>query len=109
MKYAPVNLEECFSILKNDLSAKDLTDIAAMDQKQLCRLHHNLGRWIRNNFGLWERGPLNLFFLGIGIAHPDDMSGIIIESFWHHLKNEPLELEKQIKFYQDFWKKSENQ
>lgn len=109
MQKLPSNLEECFEVLKNELQQEDLCAIKFMQQKDICRLHHNLGRWVRNNWKLWESGPLTKFFNELDIHHADDMSGIIIESFWLHLRNEPLELERQIKFYQDFWKKPENQ
>lgn len=105
----PSNLEECFKALKMELSPSDINKIMFMKMEELCRLHHNLGRWIRNNWGLWaDDGPLKDYFNGIGLHHADDMSGLIIESFWHHLRNEPLEIEKQVKEYQDFWAKSEN-
>lgn len=105
----PSNLEECFKKLERDLSLDDLTAIPKLSKQQLCRLHNNLGRWIRNNFKLWEGGPLKDYFEGLGLHHPDDMSGVIIESFWHHLRGEPLEVERQIQKYKDFWAKSENQ
>lgn len=109
MNELPKNLDDCFSMLESELCSGDLECIVEMKQEDLLRFHHNLGRWIRNNYKLWEEGPLTSYFNDMGIHHPDDMSGIIIESFWHHLREEPLELERQIKEYQDFWKKPENQ
>jgi len=32
------------------------------------------------------------------------MSGIILESYLRRLNNQPIELEAQTKFYQDYWK-----
>lgn len=105
----PVNLEDCFKVLKIELSPADINKIMSMKMEELCRLHHSLGRWIRNNWSLWaDDGFLKDYFNGIGLHHADDMSGLIIESFWHHLRNEPLEIKKQVKEYQDFWAKSEN-
>ncbi len=103
-KKIPTNLEECFQKLEMDLPLSDLKAISQMSKQQLYRLHHGLGRWIRNNWKLWQGGPLKDYFNGIGLHHPDDMSGVIIESFWHHLRDEPLEIERQVKEYQDFWK-----
>lgn len=105
----PVDLEDCFKIIKMELSPSEINKIMSMKIEELCRLHHSLGRWIRNNWSLWgEEGALKDYFNNIGLHHADDMSGLIIESFWHHLRNEPLEIEKQIKEYQDFWAKTEN-
>lgn len=100
----PTNLEEAFVILKKDLTAAEQIEIMNMSKESLCRLHFNLGRWIRNNWSLWHDGPLKEYFNGIGIHHADDMSGIIIESFWHHLRNESLDLDNQVIFYREFWK-----
>lgn len=33
------------------------------------------------------------------------MSGIILDSYARHLKDEPIKLEEQIKYYQDYWAK----
>ena len=37
----------------------------------------------------------------------DDMSGIILDSFWRHLNQKPIKLDEQVKYYQDYWKKHE--
>lgn len=99
----PKNLEEAFIILKNDLTVPDQVDIINMTKDELCCLHHTFGRFIRNNWNLWYKTDLTEYFNKLGIWHADDISSIIIESFWHHLRSEPLDLDNQIKSYQDFW------
>lgn len=101
----PENLKDCFDLLEEDLSIKDIIEIKGMTREQLYRLHHSLGRWIRNNWNLWTEGPLKDHMNNLGLHHPDDMSGLIIESFWHYLRKEPLEVARQIQEYKDFWKK----
>ena len=50
-------------------------------------VHHSLGRWIRNNWKLWEdSSELKLNMVELGFAHPDDISNYIIEQFIQHLK-----------------------
>lgn len=44
------------------------------------------------------------WFNQVGIYHPDDMSGIILDSFWRKLNNKPIGLDEQIKYYQDYWR-----
>jgi hypothetical protein len=66
--------------------------------------HHGLGRWIRNNWGLWEgRNPLTDFFHGYGIWHADDMSGIILDSYARTLNGQDVKFEEQVKFYLAYW------
>jgi hypothetical protein len=100
----PNNLEECFEILKQELSAEDIEYIKSMDST--AKLHHTLGRRIRNRWGFWSESKLKEYFKKMGLFHPDDMSGIILKSFHCHLKNKPLNLDEQVKYYQDYWKKA---
>lgn len=49
-------------------------------------VHHSLGRWIRNEWGLWGESDLKKIMLDKGVEHPDDMSDYIIQCFINHLK-----------------------
>jgi hypothetical protein len=67
-------------------------------------LHQDLGMWIRNNWGLWRESKLKNFFIDKGIGHPDDMSAIILTSYHRYLNKKLVDLEGQIKKYQDIYK-----
>ena len=56
--------------------------------------HFGLGMWMRNNWGLWAHGPLAAYLEQFGVHHPDDMSGLILDTFWRHLNGLPLEVTK---------------
>ena len=45
--------------------------------------------------------------MNLGLSHADDMSGVILQSFHRYLNEKPLNVEGQIKDYQDFWKEKE--
>jgi len=47
---------------------------------------------------------LSKYFNDIGISHPDDMSGIILKSYYRRLNNLDIELKKQVDNYQKYWK-----
>ena len=50
-------------------------------------MHHSMGRWIRNEWGLWTGSELKNELKKKGFEHPDDMSNYIIEEFikyWHN-------------------------
>jgi len=57
---------------------------------QLVLFHNTLGRYIRNNFNLWETKwtPELLNEIDISPDHPDQLSMNIIETVWEELKNE---------------------
>jgi hypothetical protein len=63
--------------------------------------------WIRNNWGLWKGSRLSEYFNNIGIYHPDDMSGIILDTFWCHLNGKRQRLKERIYYYQEYWKSME--
>jgi hypothetical protein len=103
----PSTLKECFEALDILLSSKAKQEILdSPDEKIMVEFHHGLGRYIRNNWGLWQKNS-NLYrlFVGMGVEHPDDMSGIILDSYYRVKHNLPLNLKDQVKLYQDYWAK----
>lgn len=97
----PTNLEECLYELSK--FPQNLQDLKSKPEEDMIEFHHSVGRWIRNNWGLWTKGPLYYYFLDLGLFHPDDMSSIILTSYHRHLKNIPLRLEEQITKYTTYW------
>ena len=82
----PKNMNEVF-----DYFDKELTDDDKEQLKQYSAIsfHHTLGRWIRNNFELWNtQSELKAWLINKSFTHPDDMSNYIIEEYQKHLKNE---------------------
>lgn len=106
--YIPHNLEEAFEWI--DKYVVDIKDFIKCDEDEAIGMsHHGLGRWLRNNWGLWkEDSPMAFYFMTLGIKHADDMSGIILTSYWRHKNNKPLELDKQVQHYKDWWSKEGN-
>ena len=101
----PKTLDECFVELGKIFNKFQLEEFKAKTEDELAIYHFGLGLWMRNNWGLWCGSPLAKYFNSMGIFHADDMSGIILRSFHRHLKCEELRLEKQIEFFQEYWKR----
>ena len=105
IEYIPKDIDDCFEELKKMFDDSDLNEfVKDSTEKDMEGQHHFLGRNLRNNWGLWSGSILSEWFNEKGIHHADDMSGIILTSFWRHLNDEPIKLEEQIRYYQDFWK-----
>ncbi len=68
--------------------------------------HFGLGLWMRNNWGLWAGLRLAKYFNEIGVFHPDDMSSIILSNFQLHLNGKPLEVERQVTYFKEYWRVS---
>lgn len=82
----PKTLEEAIIELDKELSSDDKSFLL---ENGSLSVHHSLGRWIRNNWGLWgdpESSELKKSLLEQGLEHPDDMSNYIIEEYITHLK-----------------------
>jgi hypothetical protein len=74
-------------------------------EKDLIQSYYEVGRWLRDNWGLRRDSHLSQWFKEKGVHHSDDIPGIILHSFWRHLNDQPINLGEQIKNRQDSWKK----
>ena len=101
--YVPKDLNDCFFELERLLPNSEIGKIKNSTESEMIKYHLGLGMWIRNNWGLWRGSQLSKWFNEKGIYHPDDMSGIILDSFWRHLNKKPISLKKQINRYQEYW------
>jgi len=89
------------------LMSKDCANLKCGDP---VLFHHSTGRWMRNEWGLWDtKSKLSKEFNAIGIFHADDMSGIILETAFRILNKRPIDLVEQVNGYKEYWKKNVNQ
>ena len=103
--YIPKNLADCHRTLNTLLSDSTQQKIMAMTESEFTSsAHFGLGMWIRNNWGLWGGSRLEEYFIKRGIWHPDDMSGIILTTYWRYKHGQPLGVKKEIKKYKEYWK-----
>lgn len=104
----PRTLEECMVALDNVLDPEDKIEFLKMPKEKLVLIHHTLGRWIRNNWGLWEGGELLEHMKSLGYIHPDDMSQSIIVEYWNRSHNQPSQLQEDIQYYKEYWEKTKH-
>jgi hypothetical protein len=105
-EYIPKDLDDAIiqldkligdSIFKAKFKAYNEEEISGM-------YHFTLGLWIRNNWQLWNGSRLSKYFNEKGIYHPDDMSGIILDSYHRYLTGQEINLQQQIDYYNAYWK-----
>jgi len=107
VKYIPTNFEGCINQLDSLTSDKMKEWIKCLPDCEFSRfVHHGFGMYLRNSWGLWGDTKLARNLYEMGILHPDDMTGIILDSYQRKLKGENIKLEEQLKYYQDFWRKN---
>ena len=105
--YIPKNLEDCFKQI--DCFWADSIKLKAkeMAEKEFTiQAHFGFGMWMRNNWQLWSGSRLSKYFNEIGISHPDDMSGIILDSYHRYLRKELINLDEQVQYYKNFWEET---
>ena len=105
--YIPKDLEDCFKQIDGFWADSLKTEIKTWTEDEFSgRAHMGFGMWMRNNWQLWGGSRLSKYFNEMGIYHPDDMSGIILTSYHRRLTGKEIQLEEQIKYYQDYWEET---
>jgi len=79
----PKTVEEAIEFLDKELNKEDKEFLI---ERGAASVHHSLGRWIRNNWGLWKSSELKGLLMEKGYSEPDEMSNYIIEEYIKHLK-----------------------
>lgn len=108
--YIPKDLEDCFSQIDSFWPDSIKDRVRQWTENEfLGRLHLGFGMWMRNNWQLWGGSRLSKYFNELEIYHPDDMSGIILDSYHRYLNKKELKLDDQIQGYKDYWLKNEKE
>lgn len=101
----PKTLEEAHQQLEKLLPKEDLAKIDSMKTEgEMIEYHFGLGMSMRNTWGLWGGGPLAQSMNNLGFHHPDDMSGVILETFWCRRHKQDFRLKERAAFYAAYWK-----
>jgi hypothetical protein len=108
--YIPKDLEDCLKQIDSFWVDSIKVKVKEWTEDEFgANAHFGFGMWMRNNWQLWGGSRLSKYFNDLGIYHPDDMSGIILDSYHRYLTSKDIKLEEQINFYQDYWKKANEQ
>ena len=102
IKQIPETLYECFIVL-DDMEISDINEwLKYKEDKALGISHNGIGRWIRNNWGLWSDCKLKKWFENNEVKHPDDMSSIILTAYHRIKNNKELKLESLFDYYIEY-------
>lgn len=102
----PCDLNTTLKALNLLLNAEEKKMFYELSEKEfIAKTHHTLGRHIRNVWKLWdEKSKMYKWFKSIEIWHADDMSGMILTTYYRITHGLPINIKKQIKDYKDYWK-----
>lgn len=108
LSWKPETVEQCMVAIEQLLTAQENDQLIKSSEDDLIMYHHGLGRWIRNNWDLWQGGPLLNHMKTLGFTHPDDMSQSLIEEYWALKNNKPSTMKERIAKYAAFWAEQES-
>ena len=96
-KEKPKNLTECIQMLDNILKKEDKEKAKTLTESEfLIETYFGTGIGIRNEWIRSGNPELVKFFSDEGIKHPDDMSAMILTSYYRHLLGKEIDFEGQI-------------
>ena len=96
-KQKPKNLTECIQMLDHILKKEDKEKAKTLTESEfLIETYFGTGMGIRNEWIRSGNPELMKFFLDEGVKHPDDMSAMILTSYYRHLLGKEIDLEGQI-------------
>ena len=99
-KEKPKNLTECIQMLDKNLKTEDKDYIKILTEDEFfMESHFTIGMGIRNEWIRSGNPELVTFFLDQGVKHPDDMSAMILTSYYRHLLGKEIDFEGQISAY----------
>ena len=82
----PATVDEAVRLLTDLVPDDEQAGIAALLEADLVDLHFGLGKWVRNNLGLWDADSVLL--KTTGQTNADDTSDLIVRAFWQKLQDE---------------------
>ena len=99
-KEKPKTLTECIQMLDKNLKTEDKDYIKTLTEDEFfMESHFTIGMGIRNEWIRSGNPELVTFFLDQGVKHPDDMSAMILTSYYRHLLGKEIDFEGQISAY----------
>jgi len=100
----PTTLSEAHAELERIFSAEDLAEIDGMpSEDDMIQYHMPFGTGLRNSWGLWQGSPLGKHMEELGFTHPDDMSGVILGTFWCKRHGQDFRLKERAAAYKRGW------
>jgi hypothetical protein len=102
--YIPKDLDDCFKQINSFWNDSIKIQVKNLKEEEFSgKVHLSFGMWLRNNWQLWSGSRLSEYFNKLEVYHPDDMSGIILDSYHRFLNGKDIKLLEQVKYYQDYW------
>ncbi|MCB9497155.1 MAG: hypothetical protein H6686_09770 [Fibrobacteria bacterium] len=109
-KVVPATLEQAHEAFERCLGDTTLAMIDSIPEESgMALFHFGLGTAIRNRWGLWGDSPLAKDLERRGFQHPDDMSSVLIGTFWCRRHGVEFDLAARAARYARYWEEAREQ
>lgn len=101
----PATVKEAVDQVVNNISEEDRNKIKSTKNDRSYEYHHTVGRYLRNNWSLWEPDtPLKRDAVyTYGIAHADDISGLILSWVWAEIRGVDFDPHQECERFHRHW------
>ncbi len=103
--FIPEDHVQVIEYLDKNLSGEEKLQIVTFKHSELIQLHHTLGAWMRNTWGLWHGSKLKKHMESLGFYHADDMSQGLINAYYHKLNDLNFDLREFAKYCTEYYLK----
>ncbi len=102
----PKTLEEAFAEFDKDLIPANRQRFKRAGQSDIGKFGG--GSFVTDSmmadvYSKWNFTPLYKFFQARGITDPRDVDSILLDSYWRHLNDKPIDLGTQISTHKAYW------
>jgi hypothetical protein len=103
-EYIPKDLADSHRRLMEILPERTIAEMKQGTEHDMIRFHHGLGTALRNGWGPWQGSRLATHLQKLGLYHPDDMSVVILATFWCRLHHRPYRVAERVAEFEEYWR-----
>ncbi|MHB1273062.1 MAG: DUF6794 domain-containing protein [Rhodanobacter sp.] len=104
----PNTLPQAFAALDQQLGSQQQEAFKNTPEAEaVVKAHMRLGLYIRNVWFRSGHSKLPGELHALGAQSLDDMSAIVLTSYWRHLNGKPLDVQKQCACYAKWWQEQQ--
>jgi len=92
----PRTLGEAHDALARLVAPELVRELARRPEDEVLADGLRIGLWMREFWGLWNRGALRDHLAGLGLLHPDEMSELVLVTWWRHIHDRPLRVDEEV-------------
>jgi hypothetical protein len=96
----PVTLDEALSLLDAALTNHEKEAYRSMTAASMFDLQARIAQTLRHDWSLLDSStPLRIYFRGLGLDDPEEVSLLLIDAYWRKYNNEAISPQELVREY----------